>query len=162
MIKIFFLKFTLLTSILVSAGCATGPSFKADLLAQLENGLARIVLGRSYSHQGSAQYPQVRVNGQTVRELTLGGFAVIDVKPGANKVQLVAGSLAWKISYGAMIFDYKLDDKETLYLRLQMATGTSGWTMNGRAMPAADYESKPAGEKTATNMLPGLMEAMHA
>ena len=142
--------------ILMLAGCASGPRFNPEALPVLQTGQGRVVLLRGHTLQGGGTYPQVRINGSVVGNLVLGGYAVVNVPPGITEVVLEPGGFAWSAAYGVVKYSYTVNDTETIYLRLQMATGTSGVVMGGRALPAAGFDFKQINEKLASGMLSGL------
>ena len=144
-------------------GCATGPVFSDSLLPPLAPGQARIVLLRGNTLQGGGMAPQVRVNGQAVAgqlvgELVLGSYAIVSVPPGAVEVVLEPGGFTWAATYGTRKYAFTVQDQSTLYLRLQMATGTSGVVMGGKALPAGGFGFGPVSEKVAMDALTGLRQ----
>ena len=143
-------------SVLLMTACATGPAFTPSVLPALQSGQARIVLMRGHTVQGVGTYPQVRVNGDVIGNIVLGSYAAVNVPLGATQVQLEPGSFTWSAAYGVNKYTYQVQDAQTIYLRLQMATGTSGVVIGGRAMPAYGFDFREVSEKTAMALLPSL------
>lgn len=112
---------SLIFSIIVLSGCASGPTFNeyAANIPEVSNDSGRIYVYRTAT-LGAAVQPGIRVNGEVVGKAVPQGFFFIDRPAGSYEV---SASTQAKRSLAL-----NLEPGDERYVRLEVKMGFFGWT----------------------------------